>query len=102
MYGSLKSGRYNHPFMRYERYVGDTSVRGTLYIVSSYPALTEDGCNEYHAEIYEMTEEQYEPIRRMEIGAGYKEVEVDGCIVFYADTALAEYCKSNKDEILEY
>tara|TARA_R100001086_G_C11848217_1_gene261054 strand:+ start:38887 stop:39210 length:324 start_codon:yes stop_codon:yes gene_type:complete len=102
VYGSLKRGKYNHRGMDGCKFLGETKLKGTLYRVSSYPALLEEGDNEYDAEIYEMTEEQYRPIHNMEIGAGYKVGRVDDNIVFYADTRLAEHCKSRCEQIDSY
>lgn len=112
VYGSLKKGRYNHSFLSEMKMIGTTTVKGTLYRVSSYPALVDEGENEYDAEVYEVDEYIYERIKRMEIGAGYKEVEVMCtlnntklavlAIVYYADERLAEYCKQNLEVINEY
>lgn len=102
VYGSLKKGRYNHTILEDQEFVGNTTVRGTLYRVSSYPALIEDGENEYEAEIYRVDERVYNYIRSMELGAGYKEVEINGNIVYYADTYLEERCKNNYEVIETY
>jgi len=112
VYGSLKKGKYNHSILEDQKFVGTTTVKGTLYRVSSYPALVEGGDTEYPSEVYEVEDEMYERIKKMELGAGYKEVEV-ACniletlevvpaIVYYADTLLAERCKEHYEVISEY
>ena len=113
VYGSLKKGKYNHSFLSDMKMIGTTTVRGTLYKVSSYPALVDEGENEYEAEVYEVDDYIYYMINRMEIGAGYKEVEInmakeftDGLeypvIVYYADERLAERCKEKYEVIESY
>jgi gamma-glutamylcyclotransferase (GGCT)/AIG2-like uncharacterized protein YtfP len=120
VYGSLKKGKHNHSLLETAKFIGDTTVRGTLYSMGSYPALIAEGDNEYPAEVYEVDDEFYNSIKRMELGAGYREeerlwnveipfevggkrVQVDvDCIVYYADTELAEYCKKNREVISKY
>lgn len=99
VYGSLKKGKHNHDLLKDQEFVGNTVVRGTLYRVSSYPALTDEGDNQYDAEIYNVSDEVYGYIRSMELGAGYKEVEVDGCIVYYADDWLKQRCRESYELI---
>lgn len=102
VYGSLKKGKYNHVILSDQEFLGNTKLKGTLYRVSSYPALLDEGDKEYDAEIYRVSDRVYQSIRAMELGAGYKESEVDGNIVYYADTGLAELCKSRLEEIDTY
>jgi len=112
VYGSLKAGKYNHGILEDALYLGTTTVKGTLYRVSSYPALIQEGENEYPAEIYEVDDRIYSYIHSMEIGAGYKEVEkmlemddgdtIKNCIVYYADTALEQRCRERYDVISSY
>ena len=112
VYGSLKAGRYNHGILKGSFYLGTTKVRGTLYLVSSYPALIEEGDNEYDAEVYEVPEDIYHSVRGMELGAGYKELEVTclltgtlltiDAIVYYADTYLEQRCKDRYKVISLY
>jgi len=102
VYGSLKEGKYNNFIIGDFDKVGTIQVTGTLYRVSSYPALLEEGDNSYAAEVYDVDEETYERVKRMEIGAGYKETTVNGCIVYYADEGLAQYCRENCEVINSY
>ena len=112
MYGSLKKGKYNHVLLEESEYLGDTEVVGTLYGVSSYPAIVAEGNNRYHAEIYRVDESTFNRIHSMELGAGYKEMTatvqgedgtvIDDAVVYYADDELTEYCKKNKEVIEAY
>lgn len=100
VYGSLKNGKYNHSILEGSKYLGSTKVTGTLYRVSSYPALIEEGNNEYDAEVYEVSDDVFYYIHSMELGAGYKEVIINGNIVYYADEALKQRC-INQYEVIE-
>lgn len=102
VYGSLKKGKYNHTILESCKFLGETKVTGTLYSVGSYPALIEEGENEYVAEVYEVPDTIYQSIRGMELGAGYKEVVVDGNIIYYADDELIKYLKINREVIENY
>lgn len=102
VYGSLKKGKYNHPIIKDSEYAGDTKLRGTLYRVSSYPALVDEGDNEYPAELYDVEDSVLQYVRMMELGAGYKEKVVDGAIVYYAGDFLAERCRNNYEKIDSY
>lgn len=102
VYGSLKKGKYNHPLIEGCEHVDNIRVKGTMYRVSSYPALVDEGENYYDAEVYEIPDSIYQQVRGMELGAGYKEDAREGAIVYYADERLAEYCKENLEVIEEY
>ena len=109
VYGSLKKGKYNHSALKDCELVGTTKVKGTLYAVSSYPALLDEGDNFYDLEVYKITDPiLYQRIQRMEIGAGYIEKEVtspdiDGVyIVYFAGDRLAQYLKEKKSIIESY
>ena len=106
VYGSLKKGKYNHPLLEDSEFIGKTTVFGTLYAVSSYPALVNEGNNEYEAELYDVDERTYMYIKGMEIGAGYEEMKINvddhTVIVYYAGKQLEDYCKENKQVIETY
>jgi len=102
VYGSLKRGRYNHPMLESSKFLGNTTLKGTLYRVSSYPALVDDGENEYEAELYEVDDDTYSAVRVMELGAGYVEKEVDGAIVYVAGEALRKRCEESYQQIDSY
>lgn len=102
VYGSLKRGKYNHPIIQDGVYCGETRLPGTLYSVSSYPALLDEGEGDCVAEIYEVSEVAHLRVRDMELGAGYVEKEVEGCVVYYAGEELADYCRKHKEIISTY
>jgi gamma-glutamylcyclotransferase (GGCT)/AIG2-like uncharacterized protein YtfP len=106
VYGSLKKGKFNHSILEGCKFLGTTQVTGTLYNVSSYPALCESGNNKYDAEIYDVPPYIYEAIRGMELGAGYKEVIINvgsnEVIVYYADSLLDMFCKEQREVIKSY
>lgn len=70
VYGSLKKGKYNHDLLGEAKYLGNIKVKGTLYLVSTYPVLLQ-GENEYDAEVYDVPESNFQAISSMEIRAGY-------------------------------
>ena len=88
-YGSLKKGYYNHDCLEGAEYLGNSSVRGVMYSNGSYPKLYKVENDDYDSnfrlplekkhtlEIYRVTDEQYRPIERMELGAGYVVEEVE-------------------------
>lgn len=109
VYGSLKKGKYNHTLLEDCELVGKTKVKGTLYAVSSYPALLNEGDNEYDLEVYRITNiDTFARIRAMELGAGYVEKlltspDITGeYIVYFAGDSLSEYLKKNKQIINSY
>jgi gamma-glutamylcyclotransferase (GGCT)/AIG2-like uncharacterized protein YtfP len=103
VYGSLKRGKYNHDFyLKDAKKLGEIDVIGTMYLVSSYPALVDDGENEYVAEVYEVDDETFESLDRMESGAGYVQKIVEGAVVWYAGDALRVRCENNYKIISSY
>lgn len=102
VYGSLKKGKYNHHLLHGCAFLGNTIVKGTMYSVGMYPALVEEGDNEYEAEVYEVPDSIYDYIYLMELGAGYKAVTVGDSTVFYADTELKQRCVDNYQIISNY
>ncbi len=106
VYGSLKKGKYNHSILESSKFLGKTQVTGTLYTLGAYPALCGSGNNKYEAEVYEVSDEVFDLIDRMELGAGYKRVERvfgnDIAIVYYADKHLEQHCVDNLKEISSY
>jgi len=105
VYGSLKSGKYNHDLLRGSKYVGLANEKGNMYLVSSYPAFepSEEG-SDYAFELYEVSDNVFEAVDNMELGAGYDSVEKDFTVsgkvikaIFYpAGKSLLEYCKQNR------
>ena len=110
VYGSLKKGKYNHGGIENCKHVGNSTIVGTMYAVSSYPALLTTGEDVHDVELYELPPEEYFSINRMEIGAGYveleREFEVNGetvkALVYFAGERLESYCKQTKEVISSY
>lgn len=106
VYGSLKRGKYNHSCLEGCEMVAQGKVKGTMYAVSSYPALVPEGDKEYDVEVYEVPTDTYNAIVGMELGAGYclSTIDIGGyeATIFYASTALAERCKESKPIIDSY
>ena len=71
-YGSLRKGHYN--FGRFnQKYIKTLSLKGyDLYDLGPYPAIVE-GEGAVVVELHELDESSDSSIRRMELGAGYKE-----------------------------
>lgn len=120
VYGSLKLGRYNHAIISDCKFLGESTIKGTMYSLGSYPALIEDGDDEHRVELYELPDDIYLRVKRMEIGASYIEKEVDfkfrqvgtmhsypkevevKAIVYFASPQLEEYCESRAEIIKIY
>ena len=99
VYGSLKKGHYNNVMLKGKEPLEVKKIKGTMYRVSSYPVLMEYGDKEYDLEIYEVDKETYLRIFHMEIGAGYRAVEMEDYVVFYG---LKDYNIEGLEEIDEY
>ena len=110
VYGSLKKGRYNHGILEGAELLGKSTVKGQLYSMGAYPALVRQGENKYEVELYSVSEEVFNPIDRMELGAGYVgekrtyatasgEVEAT---TYFAGIELKEYCEEKKEKINSY
>lgn len=88
VYGSLKNGKHNHHWLNEAPLIGETKVRGTMYIVhNSYPVIMPTGSDEYDAEVYDVGEGTYNRILAIEESCGYKasdlETEYGTAKVFY-------------------
>lgn len=110
VYGSLKKGKYNHDILRESKHLGNSTIKGTLYRVSSYPALLKEGEDVYDVELYEVEDNVYQSIKMMELGAGYIEEKVKfningddvEAIVYFAGERLTYHCKEYKEKISSY
>lgn len=86
VYGSLKKGFYNHDGLgKGAKLLGTMTVNAVMYSNGSYPKLyhiAEDGAGpfapfdeklarQHGVEVYLITDERYNSITRMEVGAGY-------------------------------
>jgi len=110
VYGSLKNEKYNHYLLNGCKLIGVVTVKGTLYLVGSYPALLSEGDNEYEAEVYEVPDDVHARVNEMEVGSGYIEVEIAVLVddvavktfIYYADEELKAFCKEHRPLIKEY
>lgn len=120
VYGSLKLGRYNHPLISDCKFLGESTIKGTMYSLGTYPALIEEGNDEHRVEIYELPDDIYLRVKRMEIGASYVEKEVEFNLmevgtmldrvptvqikakVYFASPQLEQYCERNTNIIKIY
>jgi gamma-glutamylcyclotransferase (GGCT)/AIG2-like uncharacterized protein YtfP len=112
-YGSLKKGFYNHPCLEGCPLVGESVIRGTMFLIGgSYPKLFDLGLfdpeydREHIIEIYEAPEAVYAQITGMERGAGYYEkvIKVDGkeVVVYLGNKEDAERFSSMANYIEAY
>lgn len=82
VYGSLKKGFYNYRESMGEP-IAHSTVFGAMFLAYSYPHLysvddsEDEHIREHPVEIYEVDDESYRGIHGMEIGAGYKAVEME-------------------------
>ena len=76
VYGSLKKGLHNDWGTRDGKFLGIALTLGDMYSLGGYPVMMENGTKEYEIEVYEVSEEMYKQIHRMEIGAGYIAKEI--------------------------
>ena len=99
------------------KHLGNSIMRGTMWLVSTYPAFIRsdelsDDVNDYRFELYEVSDDVYERVRSMELGAGYDEetyqfTEVSSgklieAIYYPANEKLQDYCKRNRPVIPHY
>lgn len=77
VYGTLKEGRgLNSHYMRNSTFIKKDTVKGNLYSLGPYPALTK-GNNDVPGEIWEMPKNDFEDVTRMEESAGYQTLEIE-------------------------
>lgn len=104
VYGSLKKGKHNHPMLGVATFKGGGKVKGRMFSLGSYPMLVEpaegDESKEYQLEVYDVPTDVFDAVDNMELGAGYKRVQVDtefgSATVYYGDTSydyLRKYYK---------
>lgn len=75
VYGSLKRGKYNH--RESMKFIGESTIRGSMFLCYSYPHLYPEDRSlpehviEYPVELFEVDDEMFQSLDRMEQGAGY-------------------------------
>jgi len=62
-------------FIKNSKFISYDSVEGQMYDLGSYPAYIK-GEGIVNGEVYEMSNYDFEKIKRMEEGAGYETIEI--------------------------
>lgn len=76
-YGSLKSKHYNFGRFAGQKLIKELTLPNfELYNLGAYPAACR-GDGNMTCELQEVDDSSFNSIRRMEFGAGYKEIEVE-------------------------
>lgn len=79
VYGSLRTGEYNHPLLSKSTKVADAVIDGfDLYSLGAFPAVvpSTNPSNQVYGEVFEVDPTEFLRIDRMERGAGYLAQEV--------------------------
>lgn len=113
VYGSLKKGFYNYRDSMGEP-IAHGTIKGAMYLCGGYPHLyrpevsQEDLVREHPVEVYEIDESVYNPIERMELGAGYQvyptKIGEHDVVVFYSrdnHTYKANWIEGYTHEVLD-
>lgn len=68
VYGTLLSGESNHDLLLNSRYLGEhkTEAEYTLFNYGPYPAVIIDGTISIHGEVYEVDEQTFKALDRLE------------------------------------
>lgn len=98
VYGSLRKGDYNYDRCIPEaELVTQTILQGwNMYDLGSYPCVSM-GNGSIVIDIYDVTEDEYDRVEAMELGAGYSKVTIKGdrhgeATLFYmTNQRLAQY-----------
>ena len=80
VYGSLKRGYYNHVdhFFKRAKYLKTADAKGfEMYDLGFFPAIVpvDDKTKKVVVELYDVPYQSYKDMRKMELGAGYREIE---------------------------
>lgn len=81
VYGSLKQGQYNYD--RFKQYypsinvIKKDTIKGfKMFSLGPYPAVVKSNNGNIAIQLLEVPTEAYDSIKRMELGAGYNEIDV--------------------------
>lgn len=78
VYGTLRKGHGNHGVIFGAKHIGDTAIKGTLYSLGAFPAVTLAGETKVKCECYEIDDVALARCDRLEGHPSfYKRVEVD-------------------------
>ncbi len=78
VYGSLKRGERLNPALRNEKFIAEATTlpEYSLFNLGWYPGLKHEGSTAVQGEIYEVSEDTFTYLNRMEKGAGYTPEQV--------------------------
>ncbi len=76
VYGTLRKGKPLHGYLKDSKFLGEDWIKGYDLYVDVLPYAVR-GNGRLKVEVYDVDEETFEEINRMEVNAGYKPVEVD-------------------------
>lgn len=79
VYGSLRKGHYNFDSFPSAKYISTHNIKGwDLYALhgGAYPGVV-PGDNSLEVDLIQVNDQDYDRIKRMELGAGYLEIELD-------------------------
>jgi gamma-glutamylcyclotransferase (GGCT)/AIG2-like uncharacterized protein YtfP len=65
-YGTLRKGHGNHRLLEDSKEVGPTTIKGTLYSLGPFPALSLKGDTNVECECYEVDDRTLERLDRLE------------------------------------
>ena len=87
VYGTLKSGYYNHRVLRSAKFIETTVKQVPFRMVSlgAFPALVPDNSkHDMTGEVYEVDADTMEDLDRLEgFPTFYSRTQIDGCWVYY-------------------
>lgn len=89
-YGSLRLDQYNYKWFTQRfgkenyQYQGTKTINGfNLYSLGSYPAIVPTIGGSIVVDEFLVSPEVFEAVRRMELGAGYHETQIDGAYIYH-------------------
>lgn len=78
VYGSLRKDFYNHRLLKGSKFLGETEIKGTLFNLGPYPALSLKGDYNIRCEGYDVSPDTLKNLDRLEGHPSYyKREEVD-------------------------
>lgn len=78
VYGTLKKCKENYHLIKDEKFIRNDKVKGQLYVMKLIPLwpMLSKGNNDVEVEVYEVSDEVFESLKKMEEKHYYKTVEV--------------------------
>lgn len=66
VYGTLKRGHYNHRLLEESEFLGKSVIKGTMYNLGSFPALSLHGNTDIRGEVFAVDEPTMKRLDRLE------------------------------------